>query len=65
MYQILLLDMKLLKWNKYCDQYNKDESSQLLPHSRFLVPRDSLSRIVTGQINWTSAETAARRQLMR
>ena len=22
MYQILLLDMKLLKWNKYCDQYN-------------------------------------------
>ena len=37
----------------------------MMPHSRFLVPRDSLSRIVTGEINWSNAEGGARRQLER
>ena len=37
----------------------------VMPNSRFLLPRDSLSKIVTGQMNWSSAETAARKQLLR
>ena len=37
----------------------------VMPNSRFLLPRDSLSKIVTGQMNWNSAETAARKQLLR
>ena len=37
----------------------------MMPDSRFLVPRDSLSRIVTGEINWSNAEGGARRQLER
>ena len=37
----------------------------VMPNSRFLLPRDSLSKIVTGQMNWSSVETAARKQLLR
>lgn len=37
----------------------------VMPNSRFLLPRDSLSKIVTGQMNWNNAETAARKQLLR
>jgi len=37
----------------------------VMPSSRFLVPRDSLSRIVTGEIDWSNAESGARRQLER
>ena len=37
----------------------------LMPSSRFLLPRDSLSKIVTGQMNWNTMEQHSRRQLLR
>ena len=37
----------------------------LMPSTRFLLPRDSLSKIVTGQVNWGSMEQASKRQLIR
>jgi len=37
----------------------------VMPNSRFLVPRDSLSRIVTGEVDWSTAGRGARRQLER
>ena len=36
-----------------------------MPSSRFLLPRDSLSKIVTGQMNWNTMEQHSRRQLLR
>ena len=37
----------------------------LMPSTRFLLPRDSLSKIVTGQVNWGRMEQASKRQLIR
>jgi len=37
----------------------------LMPSSRFLLPRDSLSKIVTGQMNWSAMDNASRKHLLR
>ena len=45
--------------------WKPEKVTVVMSNSRFLLPRDSLSKIVTGQMNWSSAETAARKQLLR